>query len=105
MARRIPRDVLPCVLAQRSVSWNAAIQPWRTPVSFALARPAVGKDSTELLKLLKAGNAIGKTLVVSSNPRVESTKERMLLGVHNVIPKPYTQASLLSEVASALNSL
>ncbi len=63
------------------------------------------KDSLEVLRQIKAGGAIAKTVVVSSNPRVERTKERKLLGVHNLLPKPYTQASLLSEVRQAVSSI
>jgi signal transduction histidine kinase/CheY-like chemotaxis protein len=62
-------------------------------------------DSLEILKQIKAGGAIAKTVVVSSNPRVERTKERKLLGIHNLLPKPYTQASLLSEVRQAVSSI
>lgn len=62
-------------------------------------------DSLEILKQIKAGEAIAKTVVVSSNPRVERTKERKLLGIHNLLPKPYTQASLLSEVRQAVSSI
>jgi signal transduction histidine kinase/CheY-like chemotaxis protein len=63
------------------------------------------KDSLEIMKQIKAGGAIAKTVAVSSNPRVERTKERKLLGIHNLLPKPYTQASLLSEVRLAVSSI
>jgi signal transduction histidine kinase/CheY-like chemotaxis protein len=62
-------------------------------------------DPLEILKQIKAGGAIAKTVAVSSNPRVERSKERKLLGIHNLLPKPYTQASLLSEVRQAVSSI
>lgn len=61
-----------------------------------------GADSLAVLNALKATGAVGKTLMVSSNPRVERTKERMLAGIKNLVPKPYTQTGLLSEVARAI---
>jgi len=63
------------------------------------------RDSVEIYTAIKAAGAITQTLAVSSNPRVERTKERMLLGVHNVLPKPYTKISLLSEIKSTLATL
>ncbi len=62
-------------------------------------------NSLTVLQAVKNGGAISKTIAVSSNPRVERTKERKLLGVHNLIPKPYTQTSLLSEVRYALSEI
>ncbi len=62
-------------------------------------------DSQEILHQLKEAGVIGKTVAVSSNPRVERTKERKLLGIHNLLPKPYTPASLVSEVKSALSAI
>jgi CheY-like chemotaxis protein len=62
-------------------------------------------DSLEILKQIKAGGAIAKTVVVSSNPRVERTKERKLLGIYDLLPKPYTQTSLLSEVRQVASSI
>jgi signal transduction histidine kinase/CheY-like chemotaxis protein len=62
------------------------------------------KDSLEVYNTLKQAGAISKTVALSSNPRVERTKERMLLGVHNLLPKPYTRIALLSEVARALQA-
>jgi CheY-like chemotaxis protein len=62
------------------------------------------QDSLEVYKGLQQAGAISKVLVVSSNPRVERTKERMLLGVHNLLPKPYTRTGLLHEVAKALQA-
>ena len=59
-------------------------------------------DSLTLLNTLKNNGAIANTLMVSSNPRVERTKERMLVGIKNLVAKPYTQKSLLNEVAQAL---
>jgi signal transduction histidine kinase len=62
------------------------------------------QDSLEVYEGLQQAGAISKVLVVSSNPRVERTKERMLLGVHNLLPKPYTRTGLLHEVAKALQA-
>ncbi len=62
-------------------------------------------NSLTVLQAVKNGGAISKTIAVSSNPRVERTKERKLLGVHNLIPKSYTQTSLLSEVRYALSEI
>lgn len=62
------------------------------------------QDSLEVYKRLQQAGAISKVLVVSSNPRVERTKERMLLGIHNLLPKPYTRTGLLPEVAKALQA-
>jgi signal transduction histidine kinase len=61
-----------------------------------------GADSMALLEKIKAAGSIGKVLVVSSNPRVERTKERMLVGVKNLVPKPYTSMGLLETVISVL---
>ncbi|MCB0209402.1 MAG: GAF domain-containing protein [Anaerolineae bacterium] len=61
-----------------------------------------GADSLAILNVLKDSGVIAKTLMVSSNPRVERTKERMLLGIKNLIAKPYTLSSLLTEVARAI---
>ncbi len=62
-------------------------------------------DSLVVLQAIKEAGAISKTVAVSSNPRVERTKERKLLGIHNLLPKPYAQASLLTEVKRVLNSI
>ncbi len=64
-----------------------------------------GGDSLDILQLVKDAGVIFRTVAVSSNPRVERTKERKLLGIHNLLPKPYTRASLLSEVKSVLSSI
>ncbi|MCB0165522.1 MAG: GAF domain-containing protein [Anaerolineae bacterium] len=61
-----------------------------------------GANSLAVLNALKTTGAVGKTLMVSSNPRVERTKERMLVGIKNLVAKPYTQNGLLSEVARAI---
>lgn len=62
-------------------------------------------DSLTVLQAIAAAGPIAKTVVVSSNPRVERTKVRMLLGIQNLLPKPYTQVSLLSEVKKALSGV
>jgi signal transduction histidine kinase/CheY-like chemotaxis protein len=61
--------------------------------------------SLEIMQTLKEKDAIAKTVAVSTNPRVERTKERKLLGIHNLILKPHTRASLLTEVKSALTAM
>lgn len=63
------------------------------------------RNSLEILETIAEAGVIFKTVVVSSNPRVERTKERKLLGIHDLIPKPYTRASLLGEVKKALNAM
>lgn len=61
--------------------------------------------STDILAAVKQAGAIAKTVVVSSNPRVERTKERKFLGVLDLLPKPYTRAGLLSQVNNALSTM
>jgi signal transduction histidine kinase len=63
------------------------------------------KSSLELLQALKEAGAIAKTVVLSSNPRVERAKERKLIGVHDLVPKPYTRANLLNQVKNALSTI
>ena len=63
------------------------------------------RDSLTLLREIKKGGAISKTVAVSSNPRVERTKERMLLGIQNFLPKPYIRVSLLNEIRTALRAV
>jgi signal transduction histidine kinase len=63
-----------------------------------------GGDSLTILQAIQSAGVIGRTVVVSSNPRVERTKVRMLLGLQNLLPKFYTPAELLSEVKKALNA-
>jgi len=63
------------------------------------------RDSIEVLQEIKQAGAIAKTTVFSSNPRVERTKEDKLLGIYDLLPKPYTQASLLNEVRKAITSI
>lgn len=63
------------------------------------------RNSMEILQDIKKAGAIAKTVVVSSNPRVERTKEYKLLGIYDLLPKPYTQASLLNEVRKAITSI
>jgi signal transduction histidine kinase/CheY-like chemotaxis protein len=62
-------------------------------------------DSMTVYKAIKEAGAITKTVAVSSNPRVERTKERMLLGVRNLLPKPYTLLDLSTQVKSVLSAL
>jgi signal transduction histidine kinase/ActR/RegA family two-component response regulator len=62
-------------------------------------------DSLVIIQGIDAAGAIAKTVAVSSNPRVERTKVRMLMGLRNFLAKPYTPASLLSEVKKALRSI
>jgi DNA-binding NtrC family response regulator len=62
------------------------------------------KDSLKIFEMIKELGAISKIIAVSSNPRVERTKMRMLLGIRDFFPKPYTQNSLLREIAKALSS-
>ncbi len=63
------------------------------------------RDTLSLLRTLKSAGLLAKTVAVSSNPRVERTKERKLLGLYDLIPKPYTPASLLAEVRRAISSI
>jgi DNA-binding response OmpR family regulator len=62
-------------------------------------------DSLAIMQAIDTAGAIRKTVAVSSNPRVERTKVRMLLGLRNLLPKPYTSNALLSEVKKALNAV
>lgn len=62
-------------------------------------------DSLAIMQAIQAAGAIRRTVAVSSNPRVERTKVRMLLGLHNLLPKPYSAAGLLSDVKKALTSI
>jgi CheY-like chemotaxis protein len=62
-------------------------------------------DSLTVLQAIAAAGPIAKTVVVSSNPRVERTKVRMLLGIQNLLSKPYTQVGLLSEIKKALSAV
>jgi signal transduction histidine kinase/CheY-like chemotaxis protein len=55
-------------------------------------------DSLDVLKQIDGSGVIFKTVVVSSAPRVERTKTRKLMGIHDLLPKPYTRTSLLSTV-------
>ena len=62
-------------------------------------------DSMMIYISIKEAGAITKTVAVSSNPRVERTKERMLLGVRNLLPKPYTPLDLSSQVKNSLSAI
>lgn len=62
-------------------------------------------DSLEVMANLKIAGMITKTVAVSSNPRVERTKVRKLMGIYDLIPKPYTRAGLLGQVKAALNAI
>jgi signal transduction histidine kinase len=55
-------------------------------------------DSLDILNKFKETGQINRVLAVSSNPRVERTKARMLLGVRDFVPKPYIADSLLQLV-------
>jgi len=59
-------------------------------------------NSVDILKKVREAGAIAKTLTVTSNPRVETTKERKLLGVFDMLPKPYTEAELLTPIKSTI---
>jgi DNA-binding NtrC family response regulator len=59
-------------------------------------------DSADVLKIVRESGSIAKALGVTSNPRVERTKDRKLLGVFDLLPKPYTQADLLNNVKSTV---
>ncbi|HNT73894.1 MAG TPA: GAF domain-containing protein [Anaerolineae bacterium] len=56
-----------------------------------------GSCTKVLAKIAKAGMA-DRTLVVSSNLRVEQTMELMRFGVRDVIVKPYTHAALAAKL-------
>jgi CheY-like chemotaxis protein len=62
-----------------------------------------GADSGDVLAVIKQAGVIDRVVAVSSNPRVERTKERMLLGIKNLLPKPYIASSLLAEVRAVLS--
>lgn len=55
-------------------------------------------DSLDILKRIDEAGVIFKTVVVSSAPRVERTKTRKLMGIHDLWPKPYTRTGLLRAV-------
>lgn len=65
----------------------------------------VDQDSLAVLHSLQDTAAIKKVLAVSSNPRVERTKERKLVGIYDLISKPYTPTSLVAAVQQALTSV
>ncbi|MFC1974901.1 ATP-binding protein [Chloroflexota bacterium] len=62
-------------------------------------------NSLKVMQAIKDAGTIAKTIAVSTNPRVERTKEHKLVGIHNLILKPHTRASLLTEVKSTLNAI
>ncbi|RME74460.1 MAG: GAF domain-containing protein [Chloroflexi bacterium] len=62
-------------------------------------------DALDVLAHLKAENALDKTIVVTSNPRLERVKQQKQLGLPDVQPKPYTTAELLRFVRRALASV
>ncbi|RMF03750.1 MAG: GAF domain-containing protein [Chloroflexi bacterium] len=62
-----------------------------------------GADSRDVIHTLISAGVAARVLVVSSNPRVERTKNQLLLGIKNLLPKPYTAAALLDQVKAALN--
>lgn len=59
-------------------------------------------DSEDILKQIRSANAISKTLALTSNPRVERTKDRKLLGIFDMLPKPYTPADLVNTVKNTI---
>jgi signal transduction histidine kinase len=59
-------------------------------------------NALEIMQDIKAAGAIDKTVAVSNNPRVERTKERKLVGIHNLILKPHTRTGLQADVKNAL---
>jgi signal transduction histidine kinase len=59
-------------------------------------------SALEIMQTIKAAGAISKTVAVSTNPRVERTKERKLVGINNLILKPHTRAGLQTDVKNAL---
>lgn len=59
-------------------------------------------DSEEILKQIRSAGAIAKTLALTSNPRVERTKDRKLLGIFDMLPKPYTPADLVDNVKNTI---
>ncbi|MDM8526767.1 ATP-binding protein [Anaerolineales bacterium HSG24] len=59
-------------------------------------------ESGDVLERVRVSGAINKALGMTSNPRVERTKDRKLLGVFDLLPKPYTQADLLNNVKSTV---
>ncbi|MCB0155357.1 MAG: GAF domain-containing protein [Anaerolineae bacterium] len=62
-------------------------------------------NSAEIMQVIHREGAIKKTIAVSSTPRVERAKACKLLGVHNLLPKPYTRVGLLTEVYQALYTM
>ena len=62
-------------------------------------------NTLQILLLAQGVDATRKMLMVSSNPRVERTKGRKLLGIYDLILKPYTEASLLKAVQGALTAI
>ena len=62
-------------------------------------------NALELMRTIKQTGAIAKTVAVSTNPRVERTKERKLVGIHNLILKPHTRGGLQADVKNALTAV
>lgn len=60
-------------------------------------------DSLAVLYSAQQAGVIDRVLMVSSNPRVERTKERILLGIRNFVPKPYTATELVAAVRAVLS--
>ncbi len=50
------------------------------------------------MQVIKEAGAIAKTVAISLNPRVELTMLRKLLGIHDLLPKPYTRRCLLAVI-------
>jgi len=75
-----------------------------TPYNLVIVDDILVKgDSENVLKEIRKAGSITKTLVFTSNPRVERTKDRKLLGVFDMIPKPYTPADLLIKVKETID--
>lgn len=88
-----------------SIDGQAAVESYK-PYDLIVVDDILAEGHlSDILGGLKADGVIARTISVSSNPRVEQAKARKLLGIRNLIPKPYTRAGLLTEVKVALHSI